>query len=53
MQEPVHIMVDNETLSVLPNAHIAQVGLVRSIHTPSPRSLRKSLVSAMTVSPER
>lgn len=29
MQEPVHIMIDNETLSVLPNAHIAQVGLVQ------------------------
>lgn len=29
MQEPVHIMIDNETLSVLHNAHIAQVGLVQ------------------------
>lgn len=28
MLQPVHIMLDNETLSVLPNAHIVQVALV-------------------------
>lgn len=28
MLEPVHIMLDNETLSVLPNAHIVQAAIV-------------------------
>lgn len=39
MLDPVHIMLDNETLSVLPNAHIVQVGLVHfDPHTFNPIS---------------